>query len=163
MNNTVVTYLRNLLERTSGNYFELGSEGGELISVLSTDHIEKMFISVDADSNNYNHTMKMILNRANVLFYSMSAAEYNQTLTDSVAQSHAVSVIFINHGVDYVDYAEAIKVSQRLLGTKPGHILINGVSTIPNIIEEFQNLLGYRITRQTEIASDLVDYQIREQ
>ena len=163
MNTVILRHIRNLLEATIGSYFELGADTGENVSVLSNNFTDRIFISVDSDSNNYNTINSNIFNHANVLFYSMSAAEYNRTLTDAVALSYGISVIFINHGADYEDYAESVKIAQRLLGINPGHVVINQANATPDIINEFHNLLGYRIVKETLVTDTVVSYQIREQ
>ena len=162
-NTIIISYFRSLLENTNGNYFELGSNGGELVSVLSQDFANKSFITVDSAAENYNSTINNVFDHANVLFYAMSAEEFNRTLTDAVAITHNVTVVYINHGVDYVDYAESIKVAQRLIATKPGYVVINQANATPDIIAEFQNLLGYRIVKETPVIDAVVSYQIREQ
>lgn len=163
MDNIIVTYLRQILTNTTGNYFELGSSEGKIVSVLSRDFPNKKFISLDSDSENYTSTINNIFNLDNVLFYAISAEEFNRTLTDTVAIAHNVTVVYINHGVDYVDYAESIKVARRLIATKPGYVVINQANATPDIIAEFQNLVGYRIVKETPVIDAVVSYQIREQ
>lgn len=163
MNNFILEYFRNLLTGVSGNYFELGSDQGKLVSILSNEFTNKVFISVDGAVESAASVMRNIFDHANVLFYSMPALEFNQTLTDSTAQAHDISVVFINHGTNYEDLAEGVKVAQRLIGVKPGYVIFNNVAATTIVIDEFKQLLGYRIVAERIIADDVVSFQLREQ
>ena len=163
MNNVILNYFRQMLESIDGNYFEFGADSGSMVSILGSEFASKTFISVDNNPANVDQILNNLLGRTNVLFYAMSAMEYNQSLTDPVAESYNVTIAFVNH-CDYADSAESVKIVSRLIGTKVGYVVFSILDPAQKeVIDEFKQLLGYRIISEETISNDAVVYKLREQ
>lgn len=165
MNNIILSNFERILRESSGNYFEVGADDGTLVSVLSGYFPEKTLISLDNHVENFETIFSQVSEKTNLLFYAMSPKDYNQTLTDKIADSYNIVVVYINSAIEYIDYAESVKLSVRLLGTKAGYVVFNQnqKSEVKLAIEEFKFQLGHRITTEENIVDQNTSFRVREQ
>jgi len=165
MNNIILSYFERILRESSGNYFEVGADDGAMVSVLSEYFPEKTLISLDNHVENFETIFSRVSEKTNLLFYAMSPKDYNQTLTDKIADSYNIVIVYINSGIDYQDYAESVKLAVRLLGTAAGYVVFNHShdSEMQMAINEFKFQIGHRITAEENIVDQHVSFTVREQ
>lgn len=163
MNTLLLDHLKQTLPTYPGNYCEIGSFDGTMLSILANQFPNKKFTCID--NNNYKSIMDNIIRYNHVNFFNSSVTEFYQCLTNTVAVSYSIDTMVINYAKNYSDYAESTKLIVKLLGVEPGQVYFAQTQTklVQSAIEEFELQLGHRIIHSQKLDQDLTWFTIREQ
>lgn len=165
MNNAILEYFRNAMATVPGTYFELDNGHGSMVGMLSEEFPDRTFITVNPEELRVESVMSKIVNRYNVMYYAISAEQYNQFLLPKVAETQNVGFVFFDQGLDYDSYADGLKIIEKYINIRPAQVVFADTESelMRGIVEEFRTILGFRIVEEKTITDSARVYIIREQ
>lgn len=156
---SLIEFIRSVLDQNIGNYIEVGTDSGTLISNLAQQYADRVCVCIDSDQDQSNNIMLRIQDQHNIWFYSMTVEEYNRSLTTESAQNLSAAVVYIRSAMNYTDYAAAVQMCDKLLSARAGVVILAEIDPVAK--QEFSDLLGYRVIKQYSLENQHQAYVLR--